>query len=171
MSGYSKSQFSKKINKAFPHLDSNKVPIPHHSEAIEEEVISELDSFREQEQRLRVEKKQLMDALDQLQLKSDDLADKKNRFLDRMEKDILSKLEKSECRSRHMLFSVFTCGSSWTDGLVFTVMAESEVWAEYLVRGWLSSNGRENHKIDKVMALVSRDTRGIINVGASLLDV
>jgi hypothetical protein len=70
-----------------------------------------------------------------------------------------------------MLFSVVTWGSSSTDGLVFTVMAESEVWAEELVRQWLNCNGRENHKIDKVMALVSRDVRGIITVGAKLLDV
>jgi hypothetical protein len=40
-----------------------------------------------------------------------------------------------------------------------------------LVHQWLNCNGRENHKIDKVMALVSRDVRGIITVGAKLLDV
>ena len=68
-----------------------------------------------------------MDALDQLRLKSDDLADKKKRLLAKIEKNILIKLENMERRSSYMLFSVITYGSSWTDGLVFTVIAESEV--------------------------------------------
>ena len=169
LSGYSKSQFCK--NKAFPHLDSNIVPIPLHSHAIEEDLISELDSFKKQEQQLLVEKRKLLDALNQLQIKSENIQDRKSNLLAKMEKNVLSELQNSESKSRHMLFSVVTWGSSWTDGLVFTVIAESEVWAEELVRGWLSSNGRKNHKIDKVMALVSQNTRGIINVGAKLLDV
>ena len=171
MSGYSKSQFSKKSNKAFPHLDSSIVPIPHHSHAIEKDLISKLDLFKEQEQEILVEKKKLLYALNQLQIKSDNIQDRKSNLLANMEKNILSELQNSESKSKYMLFSVVTWGSSWTDGLIFTIIAESAVWAEELVREWLSYNGRENHKIDKVTALVSRDTRGIINVGAKLLDV
>ena len=170
LSSYRKTQFSKKSNKGYPHIDSSIVPIPRHSHVIDEDFVAEIDSFKEEEQKLLVEKNRLLDALDQLQIKSDGIADKKHRLLAKMEKNNLSKLQNSESKSSHMLFSVVTWGSSWTDGLVFTVMAESEVWAEELVRQWLSSNGRVNHKIDKVMALVSRDVRGIINVGAILLD-
>jgi hypothetical protein len=54
---------------------------------------------------------------------------------------------------------------------VFTVMAENNVWAEEMVRQWLNSNGRENYKIDKVMAVVSQDVRAIVNVGAKLSEV
>ena len=170
LSGYSRSQFSKKSNKAFPHLDSNIVSTPYHSNVIKEGVISELYSFKEEEQQLLVEKKKLLNALNQLQIKFDNIHDRKSNLLAKMEKNILSELQ-SENKSKCMLFSVFTWGSSWTDGLVFTIMAESEVWAEELVREWLSANGRKDHKIDKVMALVSQDARGVINVGAKLLDV
>jgi hypothetical protein len=77
----------------------------------------------------------------------------------------------SACTSDFKLFSIETWGSAWTDGLVFTVTAENDVWAEEIVRQWLKSNGRENHKIDKVQALVSKNVRGVVNVGAKLLDV
>lgn len=69
------------------------------------------------------------------------------------------------------LFSIETWGSGWTDRLVFTVMAENDVWAEEIARQWLNSNGRENRRIDKVLALVSRDVRAVVNVGAKLLDI
>jgi hypothetical protein len=75
------------------------------------------------------------------------------------------------CTSDFKLFSIETWGSAWTDGLVFTVMAENDVWAEEIVRQWLESNGRENHRIDKVQARVSKNVRGVVNVGAKLLDV
>jgi len=171
LSGSKKTQFYKKSIKNTSPIGSFTVPTSRYSYAIKGNALSKLDSLKKEEQKLLVEKKQLLDTLDQLQLKSDDIAEKKSRLLTKMEQNILSKLENSESKSSHMLFSVVTWGSSWTDGLVFTVMAESEVWAEELVRQWLESNGRKNHKIDKVMALVSRDVRGIINVGAKLLDV
>ena len=53
---------------------------------------------------------------------------------------------------------------------MFTVMAENDVWAEEMVHQWLHSNGRENHKIDRVMAVVSSDVRAIVNVGAKLVN-
>jgi hypothetical protein len=171
LSGYSKSQFSKKSNKVFPHLYSNIVPIPPHLHVIEENLISELDSLEKQERKLLIEKKRLHDTLDQLQSKVDIISDRKSRLLAEMERNIISKQQNRKSESSYKLFSVVTWGSSWTDGLVFAVMAESEVWAEDLVRQWLNSNGRGNHKIDKVLALVSRDVRAIVNVGAKLLDV
>ena len=70
----------------------------------------------------------------------------------------------------HKLFSIVTYSSGW-DGLVFTVIAENDIWAKELVYQWLEANGRKNHKIDKVTALVSQDVRGIVNIGAKLLDV
>ena len=66
------------------------------------------------------------------------------------------------------MFSIAAYGSSWTDELVFTVLAENDVWAEDIVRQWLNSNGKENYKIDKVQAIVSRNVRAIVNVGAKL---
>ena len=171
MPDYNKTKLSKRNNKTYPYLSSVMAPTPRHSDAFDEDFVSELDSLKKKERMLLVKKKQLLDTLDQLQLESNNIADRKERLLAEMEKNILPKLENCEKKARHMLFSVVTWGSSWTDGLVFTVMAESEVWAEDLVRQWLNCNGRENHKIDKVMALVSRDVRGIINVGAILLDV
>jgi hypothetical protein len=170
LTGYSKTKLSKRNDKVFP-IDSAVVPIPRHSYLIDEKFVSKLDSLKEAERELLVEKKQLLDTLDQLQIESDNIADKKYCLLAEMERKFLSRMENCDSRSSHMLFSVFTWGSSSTDGLVFTVMAESEVWAEELVRQWLNSNGRENHKIDKILALVSRDVRGIITVGAKLLDV
>jgi hypothetical protein len=167
---YNKTKLSKRSNKVFPYLYSVIAPTPRHSNVIDEDFVSELDSIKEEERKLLVEKKQLLDTLNQLQLESDNIADKKRRLLAEMKKNISPKLENCDSKSHHMLFSVFTWGSSSTYGLVFTVMAESEVWAEELVRQWLNCNGRENHKIDKVMALISRDVRGIINVGAILLD-
>ena len=70
--------------------------------------------------------------------------------------------------SSYNLFSIVAYGSSWMDELVFTVLAENDVWAAEIVRQWLNSNGRENYKIDKVRAIVSRDVRAIVNVGAKL---
>ncbi len=171
MSGSKQAQVSKKSDKSTSSTGISKFPTPRHSYASEGKFLSELDSLKKEEQKLLFEKKRLLDVLDQLQLESDIITDKKSRLLMNMEKNILAKLENSESKSGHMLFSVVTWGSSWNDGLVFTVMAESEVWAKELVRQWLDSNGRKDHKIDKVLALVSRDVRGIVNVGAKLLDV
>lgn len=144
----------------------------------EENAISILDELEEIEKQLLVEKRQIIGTLVRWQSMFDSLTDKRSRIMKIMEQNRSSKQQnseepkqqKSETDLGYKLFSVATWGPSW-DGLVFTVMAENDAWAEELVRQWLNSNGRENHKIDKVMALVSRDIRAIVNVGAKLLDV
>ncbi len=68
------------------------------------------------------------------------------------------------------LFVIETRGSSFDDGMVFTVMAENHVWAEHIVRQWLDSNDREMDKIDKGYAILSRDVRAIVSLGSKLLD-
>ena len=137
-----------------------------------------LEELKEGEQKLLVQERQIRDTLVKWQSMFDSVADKKSRLLACIEKEHLSKQQNSE-RARQpisedeldcKLFSVVTWGSS-LDGLVFTVIAENNAWAEELVRQWLESNGRQNHRIDKVMALISQDARGIINVGAKLIDV
>lgn len=151
----------------------------------EDNSVSLLEELSEIEQQLLVEKRQIIGTLVKWQTMFDGVTDNKRRLMSVVEEKRLSKQESgekaeeqdgegsakpsSEDESRCMLFSVISWGPSW-DGLVFTVMAENNTWAEELVREWLDSNGRENHKIDKVMALVSRDARGIVNVGAKLLD-
>jgi len=171
LSGYKQNSFWKKSNKSTSRINSLIAPTPSHSYAIEENLISELDSLKKEEQKLLVEKKQLQDTLDQLQLKSDIITDKRSRLLAEMKRNFVSKQQNRKRQSSHKLFSIVTWGSSWTDGLVFTVMAENDAWAKELVRQWLNSKGRENHRIDKVMTLAFRDVRAIINVGAQLLDV
>jgi hypothetical protein len=151
--------------------DSSVTSTTSNSHATIENYISELDSLKREERKLQFEKKQLLDTLNQLLCKFDIINDRKSRLLTSMEKSLLSRQQSRKHDSGHTLFSVVTWGPSWTDVLVFNVMAENEVWAEELVRQWLVSNGRENHKIDRVMALVSQDVRAIVNVGAKLLDV
>lgn len=68
------------------------------------------------------------------------------------------------------LYVIETSGPSFDDGMVFTVMAENHVWAEYIVRQWLDSNDREMDKIDKGYAILSRDVRAIVSLGSKLLD-
>ena len=143
-----------------------------------ENAISMLDELEEIEKQLLVEKRQIIGTLVKWQSMFDSITDKKSRIMKIMEQNRSSKpqndeepkQQNSETDSDYKLFSVVTWGPSW-DGLVFTVMAENDAWAEELVRQWLNSNGRENHKIDKIMALVSRDLRAIVNIGAKLLDV
>ena len=151
----------------------------------EDNSVSLLEELNEIEQQLLVEKRQIIGTLVKWQTMFDGVADNKSRLMSVIEEKRLSKQESSkkadeqdddgsakpssEGESRCLLFSVVSWGPSW-DGLVFTVMAENDAWAEELVREWLDSNGRENHKIDKVMALVSQNARGIVNVGAKLLD-
>jgi len=143
-----------------------------------ENAISMLDELEEIEKQLLVEKRQIIGTLVKWQSMFDSITDKKSRIMKIMEQNRSSrqqndeepKQQNSENDSGYKLFSVVTWGQSW-DGLVFTVMAENDAWAEELVRQWLNSNGRENHKIDKIMALVSRDLRAIVNIGAKLLDV
>ena len=144
----------------------------------EENVIPMLDELEQIEKQLLVEKRQIIGTLVKWQSMFDSIADKRSRIMKIMEQNHSSKQQNgeepkqrnSETNSGYRLFSVVTWGPSW-DGLVFTVMAENDAWAEELVRQWLNSNGRENHKIDKIMALVSRDVRAIVNVGSKLLDV
>jgi hypothetical protein len=139
--------------------------------ANEEDSVSLLEKLKKAEQKLLVEKRQIIDTLVKWESMFDNIADKKRRLLECVEKEHSSRQQNSEKKSNHKLFSIVTWGPSWMDGLVFTVMAENNVWAKELVRQWLNSNGRENHRIDTVMALVSGDVRGILNVGAKLLDV
>ena len=166
-----KRQFSEKNNKSTFPISSIVIPTTLHSCTIEENFISGLSSLKKEETKLLLEIKHLLDTLDQLQAKLDIITDEKSNLLASMERNLLSELDNSKSKASYALFSVVTWGSSWTDGLVFTVMAENDVWAKELVRQWLNSNGRENHRIDKVRALVSQNVRAIINVGAQLLDV
>ena len=139
--------------------------------ANEEDSISLLERLEKAEQQLLDGKRQIINTLVKWESMFDSIADKKRQLLACAEKERSSRQQNSEEEPSHKFFSIVTWGSSWMDGLVFTVMAENDAWAEELVRQWLNSNGRENHRIDKVMALVSRDVRGILNVGAKLLDV
>jgi phenylacetate-coenzyme A ligase PaaK-like adenylate-forming protein len=86
-----------------------------------------------------------------------------------MEKNVSFKQQKNKKESILQLFQIETSGSSFNDGLVFTVIAEDNVWAEGLVREWLQCYGKETDKVDKIRAVVSRDVRAIINVGTKLL--
>jgi hypothetical protein len=169
--GMKKRQFSEKNNKSTFPIPSIVIPTTLHSCTIEENFISGLSSLKKEETKLMVEMKQLLDTLDQLQAKLDIITDERSNLLASMEENLLSELQNSKSKASYALFSVVTWGSSWPDGLVFTVMAENDAWAKKLVRQWLNSNGRENHRIDKVRALVSRNVRAVINVGAQLLDV
>jgi len=143
--------------------------------ANEENSVSELDLLKEEEKQLKkqllIETRQLLNNLDQLQSKFDIIAHKKSRLLAKMEKIFASEKQTSMRESSYRLFSIVTRGASWTDGLVFTVMAENDFWAKEVVCQWLNSNGREYHRIDKVLALGSKDVRAIVNVGAILSNV
>jgi hypothetical protein len=152
-------------------FEASEIPTFDAACANEEDSVSLLERLEKAEQQLLVGKRQIIDTLVKWESMFDSIADKKRQLLECVEKGHLSRQQNSEGESSHKLFSIVTWGSSSMDGLVFTVMAENDAWAEELVRQWLNSNGRENHRIDKVMALVSRDVRGILNVGAKLLDV
>jgi hypothetical protein len=126
---------------------------------------SVLEKLEEIEKQLLIQKRQLLVTLDKWQSMFDRVTDKKSRLLALMEQKVLSEQQKSENKSSHKIFSVVASGPS-RDKLVFTVMAENYAWAEEMVLQWLNSNGREDHKIEKVMALVSQDVRAVVNVGA-----
>ena len=140
--------------------------------ANEENYTSKIASLKEEEKQLKkqllIETRQLLNNLDQLKYKLDIVAHEKSRLLAEMEKNFVSEKQKSMNESSHKLFSIVTRGPAWTDGLIFTVMAENDFWAKEIVRQWLNSNGKEYHMIDKVLALGSRDVRAIVNVGATL---
>lgn len=151
--------------------DTPAIQITNSACAYEADSVSELNSLKREEKQLLIEKRELLDALDELQSKFDVVNDKRSRLLAKLETNRRSKQQESTHGSDHNLFSIVTWGSSWMDGLVFAVMAENDVWAKELVRQWLNSNERENHRIDTVRAIVSRDVRAIVNVGKILLDV
>ena len=127
------------------------------------------DSLNEKEGIL-IELKRQTEILDQLQLKISRIIDQRRRMVVELEEGV-SSIQESSRDSNYKLFSVETWGSAWNDGLVFTVMADNEVWAKHVVREWLKANGREDHRIDKIRALVSNDLRAVVNVGSKLLDV
>jgi len=135
----------------------------------EENSLSALEAIKEEERQLEAEKKQLIETLKQVQLKSDAVADKKNHLIEEMEKTVSLKQQKNENEAALTLFQIETSGSSFNDSLVFTVMAEDHVWAEGLVREWLQCYGKDTDKIDKIRAVVSSDVRAIINVGTKLM--
>jgi len=135
----------------------------------EENSLSALKAIKAEESQLEAEKKLLIETLKQVQLKSDAIAGKKNHLMEEMEKNLSHKQQKNENESALTLFQIETGGSSFNDGLVFTVMAEDNVWAEGLVREWLQCYGKDTDKIDKIRAVVSSDVRAIINVGTKLM--
>ena len=135
----------------------------------EENSLSVLEAIKEEERQLEAEKKQLIETSEQLQRKFDAIASKKNRLIEEMENSFSPKQQKTQNESALKLFHIETSGSSFNDGLVFTVMAEDNVWAEGLVREWLQCYGKDTDKIDKIRAVVSRDVRAIINVASRLL--
>lgn len=135
----------------------------------EEDSLSALEAIKQEERQLEAEKKQLMETFIQLQHKFDAIANKKNHLIEEMENRLSTKQKNTENDYALKLFQIETGGSSFNDGLVFTVMAEDNVWAEGLVREWLNCYGKDTDKIDKIRAVVSRDVRAIINVASKLL--
>lgn len=137
--------------------------------------VSELDLLKKKEKQIKKEflfqTRQLVDTLCGLQFKFDTITEKKNQVLARMEQDLAPKQQKRAEESSHRVFSVMTGGRSWKDGLLFTVLAENDVWAKKLVRQWLDSNGREYHRIEKVLGVVSQEVTAIVNVGTVLPNV
>jgi len=141
----------------------------------ESDPFSELDSLKEEIKQLKMhflfKTKQVVDTLDKLQSMCNTVTEERNRVSAKKEKGLMPKQQKRAEGSCHKVFSVVTWGHAWNDGLVFTVLAENEVWAKEFVRQWLDSNGREHHRIDKVLGLLSQNVRAVVNVGAVLQDV
>ena len=141
----------------------------------EEGSFSKLDPLKEEVKQLKrhflFKTNQVVDNLDELQSMCITVTEKRNRVLAEVEKSHMSKQQKRAEKSSHKVFSVVSCGHAWNDELVFTVLAENEVWAKEIVRQWLDYNGREHHRIDKVLGLVSENVRAVVNVGAVLQDV
>jgi len=129
-----------------------------------------LEDLKNKEEVILVELRRQSEILGQLQLRISEVTEQRRRLMMEVG-DQLSSEQNCKINSNFRLFSVETWGSAWTDGLVFTVMAENEVWAKHIVREWLNSNGRKNHRIDKIQALISNDLRAVVNVGTKLLDV
>jgi hypothetical protein len=129
-----------------------------------------LEGLKEQEYLLLSAEKQFLGSLGEVQVQFSRFAEERGRFLAAMEKDFASLQGKGHDGMVPRLFLIESSGSKFTDGLVFTVLAEDHVWAENMVRQWLDSNGRETDKIDKVQAVMSRDVRAIVGLGSKLLD-
>jgi hypothetical protein len=134
------------------------------------ELPASLLELKKQEEQLLNEEKKLLNSLDDLRLQRDRVAEERNRLIADAEKRFISLQSQDLKSSTHKLFVIETSGSKFTDGMVFTVLAEDHVWAEYMVRQWLDSNDRELDKIDKGHEIMSHDVRAIISLGAKPLD-
>jgi hypothetical protein len=135
-----------------------------------EDAFLALEKLKGEERDLLIEVERAMTILNKKQLKLLRIIEDRSHLTMEMEEKISANADIAGT-SAFKLFSIETWGSAWADGLIFTVMAENDIWAEESVRQWLKSNGRENHRIDKVRALVSKSVRGVVSVGAKLLDV
>ena len=153
------------FDKADPVLETLKIHVLTSRYASEEKC---MHTVKETEMHPSI-KNHLLDYLHRCQSEFSSITHRNNRLVEEIEKNLSYKQQNTVDASSNTLFSILTRGSS-LDGLVFTVIAENEVCAEKMVRQWLNSNGKEKHKIDKLMALVSQDVRAIVNVGAELLD-
>jgi chromosome segregation ATPase len=140
------------------------------SEDNDEELPASLSELKKQEEQLLDEEKKLLNSLDDLRVQRDRVAEERNRLIANAEKRFLSSQGQNLKGPNHRLFVIETSGSKFTDGMVFTVLAEDHVWAEYMVRQWLDSNDRELDKIDKGHEIMSHDVRAIISLGAKPLD-
>jgi len=129
-----------------------------------------LEGLKEQDTLLLAAEKQFLGSLTDVQVQLGRFAEERGRLLAALAKSSASSQDNDHKESSLRLFLIESSGSKFTDGLVFTVMAEDRVWAEDMVRQWLDSNGRETDKIDKVQAIVSRNVRAIVGLGSKLLD-
>jgi hypothetical protein len=129
-----------------------------------------LDALKEQDSLLLAAEKQFLGNLVDVQVQLGRFAEERGHLLATIEKNLASSHGKNHKEAALRLFLIESSGSKFTDGLVFTVMAEDRVWAEDMVRQWLDSNGRETDKIDKVQAIVSHNVRAIVGLGSKLLD-
>ena len=150
--------------------ESSPLPLGKEEYTSTREAFLALEDLKNKEEGLLVELRRQRKILGQLQLRISEVTEQRRRLMMEVG-DQLCSTENCKINSDFKLFSVETWGSAWTDGLVFTVMAENEVWAKHIVREWLKSNGRENHRIDKIQALVSNNLRAVVNVGTKLLDI
>lgn len=153
------------FDKADPVLETLKIQVLTSKYANQEKYMHMV----KENERHRSIKNHILDYLLRCQSKFSSITHRKNRLVEENEKNLSYKQQNTINAPSNTLFSIVTRGTS-LDGFVFTVIAENEICAEKLVRQWLNSNGKETHKIDKLMALVSQDVRAIVNVGAKLRD-
>jgi hypothetical protein len=150
-------------------VDTRPQPPTSKEDVSNEELILAMAELKKKEKSLMIELKLQRKIYDRLMQKISTIIEQGRLLTTVLEKKLSLKQDDVK-GSRYRLFTVETWGTASTDGLVFTVMAENEVWAKYIVRQWLDSNGRENHRIDKIYALESNDMREVVNVGAKLID-